>query len=99
MKTYSAQALPYEFDFDLEHTALLIIDMQRDFCEHGGFGEASNTASTGIDRIDGTSDGEAVSTAYYSVQGERISSTYRGLVIEVQTMADGSKTVRKMIRK
>ena len=39
MKTYSAQALPYEFDFDLEHTALLIIDMQRDFCEHGGFGE------------------------------------------------------------
>ena len=27
MKTYSAQALPYEFDFDLEHTALLIIDM------------------------------------------------------------------------
>lgn len=67
--------------------------------EHGGFGEASSTTSTGIDRIDGTSGGEAVSIAYYSVQGERVSSTYRGLVIEVQTMADGSKTVRKMIRK
>ncbi|MFD0704040.1 cysteine hydrolase [Slackia equolifaciens] len=39
MKTYSAEALPYEFDFSLEDTALVIIDMQRDFCEHGGFGE------------------------------------------------------------
>jgi nicotinamidase-related amidase len=33
------QAEPYEFDFEPAHTALLIIDMQRDFLEPGGFGE------------------------------------------------------------
>jgi nicotinamidase-related amidase len=30
---------PYPFEFALESTALLIIDMQRDFLEPGGFGE------------------------------------------------------------
>jgi nicotinamidase-related amidase len=30
---------PYPFEFDPGHTALLIIDMQRDFVEPGGFGE------------------------------------------------------------
>ena len=39
MKTYSVQALPYEYEFSLENTALVIIDMQRDFCAPGGFGE------------------------------------------------------------
>lgn len=39
MKIFSAEALPYEYEFSLENTALLIIDMQRDFCEFGGFGE------------------------------------------------------------
>ena len=33
-------AEPYELEFDLERTALLIIDMQRDFVLPGGFGEA-----------------------------------------------------------
>jgi nicotinamidase-related amidase len=32
-------AQPFVFDFDLDHTALVIIDMQRDFIEPGGFGE------------------------------------------------------------
>ena len=32
-------AKPYEYTFDPEKTALLVIDMQRYFCEHGGFGE------------------------------------------------------------
>ncbi len=32
-------AEPYAFGFDPAHTALLIIDMQRDFVEPGGFGE------------------------------------------------------------
>ena len=36
----SMAAEPYEFDFDLGSTALVIIDMQRDFVEPGGFGEA-----------------------------------------------------------
>ena len=33
-------AEPYEFEFDPYHCALLIIDMQRDFVDPGGFGEA-----------------------------------------------------------
>ena len=32
-------ATPFEFSFDLATTALVIIDMQRDFIEPGGFGE------------------------------------------------------------
>jgi len=32
-------ALPFPYDFDIAHTALVIIDMQRDFIEPGGFGE------------------------------------------------------------
>ena len=33
------QAEPYDLPFDLESTALVMIDMQRDFVEPGGFGE------------------------------------------------------------
>lgn len=32
-------AKPYDFEFPTETTALIIIDMQRDFCAPGGFGE------------------------------------------------------------
>lgn len=32
-------AQPFPFEFELAHTALVIIDMQRDFVEPGGFGE------------------------------------------------------------
>ena len=32
-------AQPFPYGFDLAHTALVIIDMQRDFIEPGGFGE------------------------------------------------------------
>ena len=39
MPIYSVPALPFDYAFDPRTTALLIIDMQRDFCEHGGFGE------------------------------------------------------------
>ncbi|HYM30994.1 MAG TPA: isochorismatase family cysteine hydrolase [Candidatus Cybelea sp.] len=36
----SVQAEPYEFQFDPRTCALLVIDMQRDFVDPGGFGEA-----------------------------------------------------------
>jgi nicotinamidase-related amidase len=36
----SLTAQPYSFTFDITHTALVIIDMQRDFIEPGGFGES-----------------------------------------------------------
>lgn len=35
----TVQAAPFEFDFDPVTTALVLIDMQRDFVEPGGFGE------------------------------------------------------------
>lgn len=38
MSTFTAQ--PFNLDFNLAHTALIMIDMQRDFVEPGGFGEA-----------------------------------------------------------
>ncbi|MBV9674579.1 MAG: cysteine hydrolase [Verrucomicrobia bacterium] len=39
ISTVSVDAEPYAFDFDPMQSALLIIDMQRDFLEPGGFGE------------------------------------------------------------
>ena len=36
----SVPAEPYAFEFSLDDTALVIIDMQRDFVEPGGFGES-----------------------------------------------------------
>ena len=38
--SFTVDAKPFAFDFDPAKTALVIIDMQRDFCAFGGFGEA-----------------------------------------------------------
>jgi nicotinamidase-related amidase len=38
-KKWVIPAKPYPFECDVETTALLIIDMQNDFCSPGGFGE------------------------------------------------------------
>lgn len=51
MKTCTAKALPYEYAFSIEHTALVIIDMQRDFCMEGGFGEKLGNDITLTKRI------------------------------------------------
>ena len=40
MAKTAMHAEPYEFEFDPPSTALVVIDMQRDFVEPGGFGEA-----------------------------------------------------------
>lgn len=40
METISAQPYNYPLPADLSHVALVIIDMQRDFMEPGGFGDA-----------------------------------------------------------
>jgi biuret amidohydrolase len=39
MSVYTVKAQPFAFSFEVGHTALVIIDMQRDFVEPGGFGE------------------------------------------------------------
>ena len=36
----SIDALPFAFEFELKSLALIVIDMQRDFAEPGGFGES-----------------------------------------------------------
>lgn len=46
-KTYTVEAKPYEFEFNTDNTAVIIIDMQRDFLYPGGFGEElGNDVST-----------------------------------------------------
>ncbi len=44
-------AEPYEFEFDPATTALVIIDMQRDFVEPGGFGEALGNDVTPLQAV------------------------------------------------
>ena len=38
MTTFSVAATPFEYTFPAARTALVVIDMQRDFIEPGGFG-------------------------------------------------------------
>ena len=51
MTRKTMQAEPYEFDFDPQTTALVIIDMQRDFVEPGGFGEALGNDVTPLQTV------------------------------------------------
>ena len=64
---------------------------------HGGFGAAASTTATGISSVESV-DGGVVGTAYYSLQGTRVSDAYAGVVIKVDTMADGSVKAAKVIR-
>ena len=41
----AVEAAPYPFEMSLADTALVIIDMQRDFLQPGGFGASSATTS------------------------------------------------------
>lgn len=66
--------------------------------EMGGLGEAATaTVVTGINEI-GSETGDVVSTEYYNLQGIRVSDNYRGVVVKVCTMKDGSKTTVKTIK-
>jgi biuret amidohydrolase len=49
MKTVAAN--PFEFHYHPEQTAVLMIDMQRDFIEHGGFGESLGNDVTHLQSI------------------------------------------------
>ena len=45
------EAKPFTYSFELHNTALLIIDMQRDFIERGGFGETLGNDVTRLQAI------------------------------------------------
>jgi nicotinamidase-related amidase len=45
----NVQVEPYEFEFSPRTTALLIIDMQRDFVDPGGFGSALGNDACPVD--------------------------------------------------
>ncbi len=64
--------------------------------EYGGFGSVSETA-TGI--TSKVVDGKVVRTAYYNLQGARVGQSYKGIVIKVDTLEDGSQVARKIIAK
>jgi biuret amidohydrolase len=49
MKTIAAQ--PFDYTFDQAHTALIVIDMQRDFIEPGGFGHTLGNDVTLLRKI------------------------------------------------
>ena len=49
MKTIAAQ--PFDYVFDPAHTALIVIDMQRDFIEPGGFGHTLGNDVTRLAKI------------------------------------------------
>src|SRR5436305_9780569 len=51
MTRNSIAAEPYEFTFDPASTALIVIDMQRDFVEPGGFGEALGNDVTPLQAV------------------------------------------------
>ncbi|HSC23099.1 MAG TPA: isochorismatase family cysteine hydrolase [Casimicrobiaceae bacterium] len=53
MSLAKMHAEPYEFEFDPRTTALLVIDMQRDFVEPGGFGEALGNDVTPLTAVIG----------------------------------------------
>lgn len=66
--------------------------------ECGGFGKAASTTYTsGIDNV-GAESGNVVSTAYYSVQGSRVSESYTGIVIKVETFDNGKTKTTKMVK-
>ena len=51
MSRKTIDAEPYEYEFDPATTALVIIDMQRDFVEPGGFGEALGNDVTPLQAV------------------------------------------------
>ena len=59
----------------------------------GGLGEGAEiSATSGLESIEAA---EVVSTVYYNVQGMKVDSNYKGLVIRVDTLRDGSTVTTK----
>jgi len=68
-------ARPYAYAFAVPSTALVVIDMQRDFIEHGGFGEALGNDVSRLARIVPT---VAALIAWCRAKGIRVLHTREG---------------------
>jgi len=62
----------------------------------GGFGPAAGYTS-GINSTV-TEGGETIATCYYNLQGARVSGSYSGVVIKVDTMKDGRHVATKIVK-
>ena len=64
--------------------------------EMGGLSEATDAdAASAVSEISGNA--STVATAYYSLDGTRVDKSYRGAVVKVMTMSDGTvKTVKSV---
>ena len=65
---------------------------------HGGFGRPASTEYTsGIAGVEAAGE-NVVSTAYYSIDGARVSNACKGIVIKVDTMSDGTVKTTKIVK-
>lgn len=64
--------------------------------EMGGLGEATTASiANAISTVDNTRKA-VVNTEYYNLQGIKVSKSFNGTVIKIETLEDGSKTITKM---
>lgn len=64
----------------------------------GGFGEPVEVSvETAISELN-ANNGKALSTRYFNAQGIEVGSQYKGVVLKVQTTANGKKTTTKVMR-
>lgn len=65
---------------------------------NGGFGRPASTEYTsGIAGVEAAGE-DVVSTAYYSIDGARVSNACKGIVIKVDTMSDGTVKTTKIVK-
>lgn len=66
--------------------------------EMGGLSEPTYLSTSAIDDVVSDSESEVVSTIYYNVQGIRVTSEAKGILIKVDTLANGSTITTKIVR-
>lgn len=67
--------------------------------EMGGLGDATEAISASAIEDDmNVTDNEVVSTSYYNLQGMRVSSSYKGVIIKVDTLKNGKQVSEKVIK-
>ncbi len=66
--------------------------------EMGGLSEAAIAGNVDVDIIMGNQ-AEVVSSVYFNVAGARVDADYEGVVIRIDTLADGTTVTTKMVNK